>query len=196
VELNDQDKLLAQVREIYGRVAYTHKTHEKQADICDRKHRNQRKLLVVLTVISSGTFLASLLPTVVGQQVSALIVSFIALVVTGMNLSIKNFKHGERMQQHRDTAARLWNVRESYLSLITDIQSGACTMDAGRQRRDQLQKQCFTVLQDAPRTTPEAYAAAQDGLKNREDLTFSEREIDVMLPERLRTNQGGNHEDQ
>ncbi len=55
------DLVLAQVREAYGRVAYTHKTHEKQADLCFQKHRRQQWFLVGLTVVSSGTFLVSLL---------------------------------------------------------------------------------------------------------------------------------------
>jgi hypothetical protein len=51
----DPTLLLAQVRELYGRAAYTHKTHEKQADICRRKYLRQRGWLVALTAISSGT---------------------------------------------------------------------------------------------------------------------------------------------
>lgn len=35
--------LLAQVRELYERAAYTHKTHEKQSDICYRKYWWQRR---------------------------------------------------------------------------------------------------------------------------------------------------------
>ncbi|GAA4764716.1 MULTISPECIES: hypothetical protein [Streptomyces] len=34
--------LLAQMREASGRVVYSHKTHEKQADICFAKHRWQQ----------------------------------------------------------------------------------------------------------------------------------------------------------
>ncbi|MGB6246883.1 hypothetical protein [Gordonia sp. (in: high G+C Gram-positive bacteria)] len=51
--------LLAQVRESFGRVVYSHKTHEKQADICFSKHRWQQGVLIALTAISSGTFLVA-----------------------------------------------------------------------------------------------------------------------------------------
>ncbi|WP_166906493.1 SLATT domain-containing protein [Mycobacterium sp. DL440] len=178
--------LLAQVRELYGRAAYTHKTHEKQADICYRKYWWQRRGVVAMTAVSSTTFVASLLGLANGEQWAPLVISFIALVVTTMNLGSKNFKHGEEMQQHRDTAAKVWDVRESYLSLIVDLQAGACSMQEGIARRNDLQKRYFAILGDAPRTTPKAYEAAQDGLKNREDLTFSESEIDQMLPIQLR----------
>lgn len=184
--------LLAQVRELYGRIAYTHKTHEIQADICYAKHRNQRRWLVALTAVSSGTFLASLLGVVLSEQWASLFISFIALLVTAVNLGTKNFKYGEEMQQHRDTGAKLWNVRESYLSLITDIQSGVRSIDDAITQRDELQQQCFAIVSDAPRTTLKAYEIAQDRLKNREDLTFTEREIDQMLPAQHRVSDGGN----
>lgn len=178
--------LLAQVRELYGRAAYTHKTHEKQADICYRKHLWQRRWLVGLTAVSSTTFVTSLLGLASGEQWAPITTSFIALVVTSLNLGSKNFKHGEELQQHRDTAAKVWDVRESYLSLIVDLEGGACPIQEGLARRNELQEQYFAVLSDAPRTTPKAYAAAQDALKNREDLTFSEGEIDALLPATLR----------
>lgn len=187
--------LLAQIRELYGRAAYTHKTHEKQADICYRKHLWQRRGLVAMTVISSGTFVVSLLGLALDEQWASLVTSFIALVVTAMNLATKNFKHGEEMQQHRDAAGKVWDIRESYLSLVVDLQAGACSVGDGIAQRNELQERYFAILGDAPRTTPKAYEKAQDALKNKEDLTFSDEEIDLMLPSKLRTGEGGDHAD-
>jgi hypothetical protein len=178
--------LLAQVREAYGRAAYTHKTHEKQADLCFQSHRWQQRLLIGLTAISSGTFLASLAGLLLDESWAALVTSFIALLVSAINLGTKTFKYGEETQKHRDVAAKVWNLRESYQSLIVDLQSGAITSDEGRMQRDRLQQEAFDIYGDAPRTTPKAYALAQKALQEKEDLTFSEREIDLLLPEGLR----------
>ncbi len=188
--------LLAQVREAYGRVAYTHKTHEKQADLCFQSHRRQQRLLVGLTILSSGTFLASLLGIVLDESGAALATSFIALLVSGINLGTKTFKYGEETQRHRDVGARLWNLRESYQSLIVDIQSEAISEGEGRDRRDQLQNDAAEIYADAPRTTAAAYAMAQEALKEKEDLTFSTREIDLLLPEALRLRQESDDEGQ
>lgn len=178
--------LLAQIREAYGRVAYTHKTHEKQADLCFQSHRRQQRLLVGLTVLSSGTFLAALLGLVLDESGAALGTSFIALLVSGINLGTKTFKYGEETQRHRDVAARLWNLRESYQSLIVDLQSGAVSPDEARVLRDELQGNAAEIYADAPRTTFAAYSMAQAALQEREDLTFSTREIDLLLPEAMR----------
>lgn len=178
--------LLAQVREAYGRAVYTHKTHERQADLCFRSHRWQQRLLIGLTVVSSGTFLASLAGLFLDESWAALVTSFIALLVSAINLGTKTFKYGEDTQKHRDVAAKVWNLRESYQSLIVDLQSRAITVDEGRGQRDRLQEAAVEIYGDAPRTTSEAYALAQKALQEDEDLTFSEREIDLLLPAELR----------
>lgn len=178
--------LLAQVREAYGRAAYTHKTHEKQADLCFQSHRRQQRLLIGLTVVSSGTFLASLLGLFLDESWAALGTSFIALLVFAINLGTKAFRYGEETQKHRDVAAKVWDLRESYQSLIVDLQSGATTVNQSRAKRDSLQQAALEIYSDAPRATPKAYALAQEALQRNEDLTFSEREIDLLLPAQLR----------
>lgn len=186
--------LLAQVREAYGRAAYTHKTHEKQADLCFRSHSWQQRLLIGLTVVSSGTFLASLAGIFLDESWAALVTSFIALLVSAINLGTKTFKYGEDTQKHRDVAAKVWNLRESYQSLIVDLQSRAITVDEGRGQRDRLQQEAVEIYGDAPRTTSEAYALAQKALQEDEDLTFSEREIDLLLPAELRIAEERDHD--
>lgn len=178
--------VLGQVREIYGRMAYTHKTHEVQADMFEAKSRRHRVVKFALVAAGSGTFLASLVGTFLDPKWASLTTSFIALVVAGASLADRTFRYGEEMQQHRDTAARLWGIRESYLSLIVDLKALTISVDEAVKRRDALQEAAGAILRDAPRTGPKAYPVAQDRLKNREDLTFTATEIDLLLPEKLR----------
>lgn len=188
----ERELLTAQVRELYGRASYTHKTHEKQADICLALYGRQRRIKVALTALSSGAFLASLSGLLLDEQWGGLTVSFIAVLLSASSLGDTTFRHGEEMQQHRDTAAKLWGVRESYLSLIVDLTADSLTVEEGRLTRDRIQDAMEEIVTEAPRTTGKAYREAQNALKNREDLTFTEREIDQLLPERLRTSQEGN----
>ena len=181
-----RELLLAQVREIYGRIVYTHKAHEKQADIYDKKDRRQRTFRVVLTAVSSGAFLASILGIVLNQQWGAIVTSFIAVLLSATTLAEKSFKHGEEMQLHRGTAAEMWDLRESYLSLIVDVKSGIETDAACQDRRDALQARAVSTLREAPRTTSRAYNSAQIALQSNDELTFTPGEIDHLLPLRLR----------
>jgi hypothetical protein len=99
---------------------------------------------------------------------------------------MKGFDPGAAAQKHRDTAADLWAIRESYLSLITDMTAGVISNDVARERRDSLQAALAAIYKSAPGTTPEAYGMAQKGLQMLEDYTFNEGEIDRFLPGRLK----------
>lgn len=181
--------LLEQVREIYGRMVYNHKTQEKEADRWHSWDVRQRWALVMLTALGSATFLTALLGEFGDKHWSGLATSFVALLVSGLSLAAKEFKFSQRTEAHRDCAAQLWNLRESYLSLITDLMSGAMNLEKGNARRDELQEQTAEVLAGAPRTTTDAYDQAGEALKSNEELTFSSAEIDPLLPEALRLNE-------
>ena len=89
-------------------------------------------------------------------------------------------------EESRQAAADLWNVRESYLSLLTDIRDATVPLAKLRTRRDELQSTLHKVYKSAPRTDDEAYSKAQTALKDNEELTFSDTEIDAFLPAPLR----------
>jgi len=183
---NHAPYLLAQVREAFGRVVYSHKTHEKQADICFIKYRWQQGILIGLTAVSSGTFLAAVVGLLDSTILSTLVTSFIALLVSWMSLGATTFKFKEEADAHRDIASRIWDVRESYISLIADLMSGTISDADARARRDELQEATREVYSAAPRTSGKAYDRAQDRLKNNEELTFTSHEIDLFLPQALR----------
>ncbi|GAA1089403.1 SLATT domain-containing protein [Pseudonocardia alni] len=183
--------LLAQVREAFGRVVYSHKTHEKQADICINKHRWQQAVLIALTAIGSGTFLAAVVGLLGNPVLTSLATSSTALLVSWISLGAKTFRFEQESDAHRGIASRLWNVRESYLSLISDLMSGTMSDSDARVRRDALQQETREAYIEAPRTSSKAYMRASEGLQHNEEMTFSSREIDLFLPEPLRLGKDG-----
>jgi hypothetical protein len=112
--------------------------------------------------------------------------AFLAVLSLVFNACIKEFDPGALAQRHRETASNIWDVRESYLSLITDTLDDSISLEALRERRDVLQRQLHEVYAGAPFTDGKAYAKAQKGLKDNEELMFSEKEVDDMLPQSLR----------
>ena len=183
-------RLLAQVRESFGRVVYSHKIHEKQADISFSRYQLQQGILIGLTAVSSGTFLTLVFGLLGNSTWTSLATSFCALLVSWMSLGAKTFKFDETSASHRDVASNLWDVRESYISLIADMMSGQISDSDARKRRDELQSLARDVYSAAPRTSGKAFVRAQDGLKNNEEMTFTTREIDLFLPEVLRLGGG------
>ena len=178
--------LLSQVREAFGRVVYSHKVHEKQADIYFVKYRCQQGALIAFTAISSGTFLATAVDILNNKTLTSLATSSIALLVTWMSLGVKTFKFSEESDAHRTTASQLWDIRESYMSLIADMMSDNISDTDARILRDELQDAACKAYAAAPRTTSRAYKRARRRLKDNEELTFTPREIDLFLPATLR----------
>jgi vacuolar-type H+-ATPase subunit D/Vma8 len=56
-------------------------------------------------------------------------------------------------------------------------------------QRDSLVAELRDIYKRAPSTNSKAYMKAQDALKNREDMTFSDAEIDAFLPKELKRGQ-------
>lgn len=53
-------------------------------------------------------------------------------------------------------------------------------------KRDKLQEKLSGIYKGSPRTISKAYKEASKGLKVNEEMTFSDEEIDLLLPTSLR----------
>ena len=78
----------------------------------------------------------------------------------------------------------MWDVRETYISLITDFD--ILNEDNIREQRDKLQDAVSKINRKYPGTDDRSYAEAQNALQNEEEQTFREGEVDELLPARLR----------
>ncbi len=172
-----------QIRECFARVVYTHKTHEKQADQCAGTLRKFKIAQIVLAALTSSGIIAILFSDNFWLTLLTAIVSLISLCVTGY---MKGFDPGATAQKHRDAAADLWGIRESYLSLLTDLNSGAIDESEAREQRDELQQKLAAIYKGAPGTDFKAYSQAQKALQQLEDYTFNPGEIDKFLPPSLK----------
>jgi hypothetical protein len=114
----------------------------------------------------------------------------LSLATVGLTAYMKGFDPGAVAQKHRDTASDIWPIRESYLSLLTDLIGGDQSISSIRERRDALQTSLAAIYKGAPHTDGKAYGDAQTALKTNEEYTFSDQEIDVFLPKALRKTEG------
>ena len=176
--------LEGQIRECYGRVVYTHKTHEKCADLLLGRHKLIKLSQIGLSALVTGGILSSLLPDL---QVEATAVSaLLSTALLALNSYTKDYDLGEIAQKHRQAAADIWLVRERYLSLLTDLRAGDISSEDGRKKRDALLVELHAVYTGAPSTNYKAYKNAQEALSKLEEMTFSDDEIDAFLPKELK----------
>lgn len=176
--------LEGQIRECYGRVVYSHKTHEKCADILLARHSTIKIAQIVLSALTTAGFVSTFFPatSAVGSGIGFLMST--ALLV--LNSYTKDYDLGELAQKHKQAANDIWLLRERYLSLLTDLAVEARPLDAFRAERDKLTEDLHTVYAGSPSTTYAAYRKAQEALQRRQDMTFSDAEIDAFLPSELK----------
>lgn len=174
--------LEGQLRECFGRVVYSHKTHEKCADILLTRLSTIKLWQIILSAITTGGFIAAVFGS---GKIGASIGIVVSTALLALNAYTKNYDLGELSQKHKRTGADLWIIREKYLSLITDLRMGEKPIEALQAERDALLEALHAVYSGAPSTTYEAYRKAQDALKKFEDMTFSDEEINNFLPKEL-----------
>jgi hypothetical protein len=189
---NAEMVLEGQLRECYGRVVYSHKTHEKCADILLELHKKIKLVQIILSALVTGGLLTTLFEfsaLAEFKKFGTLIVVLLSTILLVLNSYTKDYDLGEIAQKHRQAGADLWVIREKYLSLLTDLRMGGASLDDLRSLRDHLADDLHVVYSGAPSTNYKAYTQAQKALKELEDMTFSDDEIDAFLPKELKRKQ-------
>lgn len=187
MERNSQNsqgyKLESQLRETYGKVVYSYTTHEKAAARLSKLDGKLKTMLLICGAVSSTGFIVTIFgDRFPGSMIGGIFSLFSALIATYQ----KSFNPSEQAQAHKTCALSLWSIRERYVTLLTDFEMlDETTL---RAERDRLQNDTLSVYQSAPSTTRKDYLKAQKALKSEEEQTFSDSEIDDLLPSVIRRN--------
>ena len=175
--------LEGQMREAYGRVVYSHKTHEKCADILLFRLEAIRTSQIILSALTTAGFIGTAFAKGQASTILGLIVSTALLA---LNAFTKDNDYGALAQKHRKTGNDLWLIRERFCSLLVNIAMKEKPLEILQTQRDELIEQLHAVYNAAPSTTSKAYKKAQEALQKNEDMTFSDAEIDAFLPRELK----------
>jgi hypothetical protein len=178
--------LEGQLRECYGRVVYTHKTHEKCADILLDRLSSIKLWQIILSALTTGSFISTFFGS---GRIGLAIGVVLSTTLLVLNAYTKNYDLGELAQKHKQAANDIWLVREQFLSLLVDLAMGQKPLEALQTERDKLTNALHSVYAGSPNTTYAAYKKAQEALKRNEDMSFSDQEIDAFLPRELRRRQ-------
>jgi SMODS and SLOG-associating 2TM effector domain family 4 len=183
--IESRSVLEGQLRECYGRIVYSHKTHEKCADILIKRLARIKFWQIVLSALTTAGFLGAIFGV---GRVASIVGVCLSTTLLAINSYTKNYDLGELAQKHRRTASDLWLIREKYLSLLVDLRMREKPLEFLQAKRDELVEALHDIYAAAPSTTNGAYKKAQIALKRSEDMTFSDDEIDAFLPKELKRN--------
>ncbi|MFY0584393.1 SLATT domain-containing protein [Cystobacter fuscus] len=146
------------MRDEFGRVAYSHKTHEKMADRLNSRVLWEKRINAALLALTTGNTIAVLVVEARWVEVTNVVLVGLSLYVTVYGYS----RNRDRLvDQHRQAALGLRFLRDRYIHLIADVMTGSISEEEGRRRRDDLSQQLNQAYASAPPTDPAGYAAAR-----------------------------------
>ena len=174
-------KLESQLREAYGKIVYTYTCHNKKATRLLKLNDNIKVWQIVLSALSTGGFITTIIFNDTLVKIIGAVISFLLVIV---NSYTKNFNLVGEANEHIKTANLLWKIREEYIPLLIDFE--ILSVEEIMVKRDELQNRTFEVYSSSLSTDKKSYKEAQKSLKTEEEQTFSEKEIDVMLPSSIR----------
>lgn len=181
--MNNQNRIsdvrqLALLEDRRDRILYTYKAHEKEADRIDCIERWRKRASIVLTAVSATTFLVSFASTIGSEQTANLIISFIALLTTGVSLASDAFDLPGQSKDHATTARELRSIFQDYEALIVDLETGLITCTEVTEKRDHLAMREKHTLESIPvRTTRKSYKRASKALETDEKVSNASKII-------------------
>ena len=165
-----RDRLRNQIKESCGKVIYTYTAHHKLADRLEKENKYVKNAQIILTALSSCGFFASI---ITNKATLTWVGGISAVLSLCLNLYAKEYKI-------QNAANTLWDIRESYVSLLVDFE--VLEDNEIQKRRDILCEKVSEVNNNYPATDAKSYKAAQRALKEEEEQTFKDNEVDSILP--------------
>lgn len=116
--MDSKEKLRQQLNDSAGSIFYTYSANWNIVNRLKKRYTIIKVIQIILTALSTGGFLASIIARIPLLNWIGCITSAIALA---LNLYMLNFNLPDNIKNHTDAANELWDVREAYKSLLVDF---------------------------------------------------------------------------
>ena len=174
--------LLDHLRLTFGHVVHRHRAHSY---IASSRARWSRWLRTAESLLMTGVAFAALAAAMGegrGYMIVSAVLAGLALATLLVHLT---FDLDGTAQAHASCATRLWQIREQYRAVLSDLSDGAIDLETGRRKRDDLMSRLHGIYENAPPTEYRAYQAAARAVVNGGDAALPDEEIDRFLPKSL-----------
>jgi len=174
--------LLDHLRLTFGHVVYRHAAH---SHIASTRARWSRWLRTAESLLMTSVALASVAAASGkgdGYMIASAILAGLALATLLVHMTLDL---DATAQAHAWCATRLWQIREQYRAVLSDISDGAIDLETGRQKRDDLMNRLHRIYENAPPAEYKVYQAAAQAILTAGDTALPDEEIDRFLPKSL-----------
>ena len=180
----EQDAYIKLICHSYMGIVWTHKIHEKQADI----YTKTKNTINIIKIVSSSLTAAGLLSVVFASdeiwlKLIAAILSFITLSIETLS---KSFDYDSLIQTHKNTAALLLELRDKYQLLILQAKQDDADLSLIKSDYQKIERKKHEVYKTAPRTSDAAVKKAGVAINIQKDNNYTISEINECLPDCLK----------
>jgi SMODS and SLOG-associating 2TM effector domain family 4 len=169
------------LRLTFGHIVYRQKAHARVAHtriVAGRILRGLEAAFVLGVVLTSLAAAYGRGPLYV---IAAAVLGVFALITLLVHLT---FDLDASARAHSLAAARLWQIREQYRAVLSDLHDGAIDPAGARQRRDALTSTLRDFLEHAPSVAPQPYQI-DDQKASVDEPALTDAQIDMFLPKSL-----------
>ena len=181
--MQTMDTIKQSVRHTYGRVQWTHKIHEKQADIYLKKYKCLEIWKIITSCITSAGIITLIFNDTFAIKIAAVIVSVIAACLAAISTT---FNLQKMADQHRKTATEILGIREALHLLLLKIKIRNVTEDEALKEYEKIEKRLEAIYANAPSTTTAAVKRAEEKMGTHGDNEITNEEINSGLPDSLK----------
>jgi len=182
--MNDELVILEDtVRASFAGVVWSHKIHEKQADIYVNNYKTLETIRIIATAITSCGVVSLVFVDELWIKLFSALISFTAVLISAL---FKSFSTQELSVTHKRTAISLLVIRDKYQHLLMEIRIGQKSYEELNNEYTVLENEKHQVYADSPATTDKAVEQARQALKIKNDNSYSDEETDNFLPNSLR----------
>ncbi len=171
------------VRDSYASVVWSHKIQEKQADIYAEKFKKMENVNIGAASLTSVGIVALIFTDPLWVKLVSALISFATGYITAY---FKSFDLRKSITSHKAAANKLIAVRDQYKVLLAEIKLKVDSVEILLARYKELVEKTDAIYLEAPTTTDKAVVKASKALKIKKDNTFTDEEIDSLLPLSLR----------
>ncbi len=173
------DSIVSQLRESYRRVVFAHKAHEKASELLHFRLRIIENTQVLLSALSIAGIITIFLG---GNQLMLLLPALCCSVLFCLQVFFKKHDLGSIAEKHTEISHDLWEIQETYLSLLTDIDDGKLSREQIEMERDRLYHDFAAHLKCGIKLPEKACRKAKRSLQERDNLSPSDISGDSLLP--------------
>ena len=170
---------------MFAGIVWTHKIQEKQADIYLDKLNIMENCRIGLSAITTSGICAVIFIDEYWLKILTALISIASLFI---NSYFKVYDLKALQKHHKKSALDLLELREEIIALLCDIKIGKYNEETLTKKRDEILKIQMQIYKGCLDASSKAVTKASDNLKNRQDNTYSDQEIDGYLPVLARKN--------